>query len=56
VNGKAERRDVRVGVERPDAVQVTDGLQNGELVVVDPPASLGPGTPVDVQPAATTGS
>jgi membrane fusion protein (multidrug efflux system) len=46
----AERRDVGVGVETSDAVQVTSGLSVGERVVVDPPAALGPGTPVDVQP------
>jgi RND family efflux transporter MFP subunit len=50
-DGKADRRDVAVGVERPDAIQVTNGLQAGEVVVVDPPASLGPGTPVEVQAA-----
>ena len=48
VGGKAERREVTVGVERPDAVQVTNGLKAGEVVVVDPPASLGPGTPVEI--------
>jgi RND family efflux transporter MFP subunit len=49
VGGKAELRDLAVGVERSDVVQVTSGLQAGEIVVVDPPGSLGPGTPVDVQ-------
>ena len=42
-NNKAERRDVTVGVEVPDAVQVTSGLKAGEVVVVDPPSALGPG-------------
>ena len=54
--GKAERRDVGVGVERPDAVQVTSGLKAGEAVVVDPPASLGPGARVEVQADAKAGS
>ncbi len=54
--GKVDRRDVTVGVERSDAVQVTSGLQAGEVVVVDPPASLGPGTAVDVQALAKAGS
>lgn len=49
VGGKAERRDVTVGMEVADAVQVTNGLSAGDVVVVDPPAALGPGTPVDVQ-------
>jgi RND family efflux transporter MFP subunit len=52
-DGKADRRDVMVGVERSDAIQVTSGLKAGEVVVLDPPASLGPGTAVEVQAAAT---
>ncbi|HKY23280.1 MAG TPA: efflux RND transporter periplasmic adaptor subunit [Vicinamibacterales bacterium] len=46
---KAERRDVLVGVESSDAVQVTSGLKVGEVVVLDPPSALGPGTQVKVQ-------
>jgi membrane fusion protein (multidrug efflux system) len=49
VNNKAERRDVTVGVEVPDAVQVTSGLNAGEVVVVDPPSAMGPGTHVQVE-------
>ena len=49
VDGKAERRDVTVGLEIADVVQVTAGLKAGEIVVVDPPSALGPGTEVDVQ-------
>ena len=56
VAGKAERRDVTVGIEAADAVQVTDGLKAGELVVVDPPSALGPGTQVEVQRQSNTGS
>lgn len=48
VGGKAERRDVAVGVEVADAVQVTSGLKAGDVVVVDPPSALGPGTQVQV--------
>ena len=62
-DGKAERRDVTVGLEVPDAVQVTAGLKAGEVVVVDPPSALGPGTQVqveapasNVQPGAKAGS
>jgi len=40
---------VMVGVERSDAIQVTSGLKAGEVVVLDPPASLGQGTAVEVQ-------
>jgi RND family efflux transporter MFP subunit len=56
VDGKADRRDVTVGVERSDAVQVTSGLQAGDVVVIDPPASLGPGTQVEAEPLANAGS
>jgi RND family efflux transporter MFP subunit len=56
VGGRAERRDVTVGVEAADAVQVMTGLKAGEMVVVDPPAALGPGTQVDIQRQTTTGS
>ncbi len=48
-SNKVERRDVMVGVEVPDAVQVTSGLKAGERVVVDPPSALGPGTEVQVE-------
>jgi RND family efflux transporter MFP subunit len=56
VNGKAERRDVTVGVEVADAVQVTSGLKAGEVVVIDPPSALGPGTEVAVQRGAKAGA
>jgi membrane fusion protein (multidrug efflux system) len=47
--GKAERRDVTVGVEVADAIQVTGGLKVGEVVVLDPPSALGPGTQVQIE-------
>jgi hypothetical protein len=47
---------VLVGVEVPDAVQVTSGLKAGEVVVVDPPSALGPGTQVQVERDAKAGS
>ncbi|HEY0284736.1 MAG TPA: efflux RND transporter periplasmic adaptor subunit [Vicinamibacterales bacterium] len=53
---KVERRDVLVGVEVPDAVQVTSGLKAGEVVVVDPPSALGPGTQVQVERGGKAGS
>ena len=56
VNNKVERRDVRVGVEVPDAVQVASGLKAGEVVVVDPPSALGPGTQVQVERDTKAGS
>jgi membrane fusion protein (multidrug efflux system) len=56
VAGKAERRDVTVGVEVADAIQVTNGLQSGEVVVLDPPSALGPGTQVQIDNARDTKS
>lgn len=47
--GKAERREVAIGLEQPDAVQVVRGLAAGDVVVVDPPVSLATGSPVEVQ-------
>lgn len=55
-NNKVERRDVMVGVEVPDAIQVTSGLKAGEVVVVDPPSALGPGTQVQVERDVKAGS
>ena len=52
VGDKVERRDVMVGVEVPDAVQVTSGLKAGDVVVLDPPSALGPGTQVQVEKPA----
>ncbi|MCC7416198.1 MAG: efflux RND transporter periplasmic adaptor subunit [Acidobacteria bacterium] len=53
--GKAERRDVTVGIEAADAVQVISGLNAGDEVVLDPPSALGPGTPVQVGDATARG-
>jgi membrane fusion protein (multidrug efflux system) len=55
-DNKVERRDVVVGIEIPDAVQVVSGLKAGEVVVVDPPSALGPGTHVQVERDVKAGS
>jgi len=47
--GKAERRTVVVGGETSDAVQVVEGLREGEVVVVSPPVALSSGAPVEIQ-------
>jgi HlyD family secretion protein len=47
--GKAEKVAVTLGVETPDAVQATSGLEAGDHVVLDPPTALASGAPVDVQ-------
>ena len=49
--GVARRRAVELGVEAPDAVQVTSGLEPGQQVVLDPPVTLGDGAPVEIQRA-----
>jgi RND family efflux transporter MFP subunit len=47
--GKAERRSVSLGVEGAEAVQVVKGLSAGDQVVLDPPAALSSGAPVEIQ-------
>ena len=49
--GKAERKTVALGVETPDAIQVTKGLAAGDVVVLDPPVALASGAPVEPQAA-----
>lgn len=44
--GKAESRQVTLGVEGVDAVEVRSGLKPGMVVVVDPPTTLASGAPV----------
>ena len=47
--GKAEKIAVTLGVEAPDGVQATSGLQAGDQVVLDPPTALASGAPVEVR-------
>lgn len=47
--GKADRRVVTLGIEQPDAVQVSKGVAAGEVVVLDPPTALVPGAAVQPQ-------
>lgn len=46
VDGKADRRQVVLGVRRPGWVEVRSGIAAGELVVVGGQERLGPGAPV----------
>lgn len=46
-NGKAESREIQVGVESLDAVQI-HGLKPGTTVVVDPPTTLASGASVQL--------
>jgi hypothetical protein len=50
--GKAQKKTVTLGIEGPDAIQVTKGLVAGDVVVLNPPAALGSGAPVEVQNGA----
>lgn len=52
VGGKAVRRDLRLGVEQSDRVQVLNGLRPGERVVVEGGAALSPGMAVKEARAA----
>ena len=49
-----ERREVIVGQGTTDMIEITDGLQEGELVALDPPGVLGPVSPLldfdDIEP------
>jgi membrane fusion protein (multidrug efflux system) len=56
IKNQVERRDVALGVEASDAVQVVSGLNAGDVVVVDPPSALGPGTQVHVEGNAQRGA
>jgi len=53
-----ERREVRLGQETTDLVEVTGGLQEGELVALNPPAPLTHVEPLfnfdDIDPLSTT--
>jgi RND family efflux transporter MFP subunit len=51
VQGRAERRTVTLGVEAADAVQVSQGLKEGDVLVLDPPAALSSGAAVQLAAA-----
>jgi len=44
-NGRVERRDVRVGTQGEDLVELLSGVEPGELVVIDTSLRLDPGMP-----------
>jgi hypothetical protein len=52
--GRAERREVRLGGTQGDARQVTGGLSPGENVIVEAPPSLADGVAVTVRGGAET--
>jgi RND family efflux transporter MFP subunit len=47
--GKAEKVALGLGAEAPDGIQVSRGLAAGDVIVLDPPAALSSGAPVDVR-------
>ena len=47
-DSRVERRDVRIGNELGETVQVIDGLEAGERVVLEPPTDLNDGDEVTV--------
>jgi RND family efflux transporter MFP subunit len=50
-DGKVKKRTVRAGAARDGQVPITQGLQGGESVVIDPPRRLREGAAVEVQGA-----
>ena len=44
-----ERRAIQTGGTDGDRLEVTAGLSSGERVVVSPPATLAPGTPIVIK-------
>jgi RND family efflux transporter MFP subunit len=55
-DGKLEARTVQLGLEADDRIEVTRGLNDGELVVVGSRAQLKPGTAVAPKLVAPTGA
>jgi RND family efflux transporter MFP subunit len=43
-HGKVARREVRVGLEAPDRIEIVSGLKDGDLVVIGNRSQLRPGT------------
>ena len=52
VDGKAQPRPVKVGDQIGDRWLVTEGLKQGDPVIVDGVMRIGPGAPVQVAPAS----
>lgn len=48
-DGKAERREVKVGMVSGERIEIKDGLKAGEQVIVDPPANIKNGLEVTVK-------
>jgi RND family efflux transporter MFP subunit len=55
-NGRVERREVHLGLETPDRVEVVNGLNEGDLVVVGSRSQLRPGATVTPKVDASIGA
>jgi RND family efflux transporter MFP subunit len=55
-NGRVERREVHLGLETPDRVEVASGLNEGDLVVVGSRSQLRPGATVTPKVDASIGA
>jgi RND family efflux transporter MFP subunit len=51
-DGQVERRPVKTGAARDGQLPVTEGLEGGEAIVVDPPRRLRAGSAVELQAAS----
>jgi membrane fusion protein (multidrug efflux system) len=47
-DGRAEKREVQIGRRRPGQVEILDGVEQGELVVVEGTQKARPGEPVEI--------
>lgn len=54
-DGKAKRRDVRLGIEAADSVEIISGLTENEQVIVDDPSVLTDAMPVRVRRSSNDG-
>ncbi len=50
-DGKVEKRAVKIGAAKDEQVPVTDGLEDGESIVVDAPKRLRDGAAVELKAA-----
>jgi HlyD family secretion protein len=48
-DGKAVHRQVRIGIASADMVQITEGLQEGDQVIVNPPVGLKEGQAIKLE-------
>jgi len=54
-DGKAERREVELGFRQGDLIEITEGVEEGELVVSVGQDGLSDGTPIQVLGGAEGG-